>query len=437
MKTLPHPQSIRKWFCKYDFSPGITKPVLENLKNMIEEYNAKGIELEFGIQTDEMSIKKAIEWDGKQYHGHVDLGLDIEESDEASYALVIMLVALNAHFKTPISYYLIRSLTAEERSNILKESLVILHDNGISNIISITFDGAATNLGMVKNLGADLQNIQEGSFFEHPVTKEPIVVIPDACHMLKLIRNTVAEYDLIDNEGNTIQWSFLEKLVEIQEKHKLHPATKIRQRHINFQKEKMKVKLAAQTFSKSVADALIFMKQTFPQDFANVDATVKFCETINNIFDILNTRRKFEKNTDLKTCITQENYETIEKKVDEYINYIKSLRIIEDKKYKQNISILNSKRRIGFWGFLIAMKGALKIAQYVFKKNSMMYLLTYKLSQDHLETFFSCMRRIGGFNNNPTCRQFKSHYKKLITHVNSIVPKESNCSLQDETSILK
>jgi len=368
MKTLPHPQSIRKWFSKYDFSPGITKPVLENLKNMIEEYNAKGIELEFGIQTDEMSIKKAIEWDGKQYHGHVDLGLDIEESDEASYALVIMLVALNAHFKTPISYYLIRSLTAEQRSNILKESLVILHDNGISNIISITFDGATTNLGMVKNLGADLQNIQEGSFFKHPVTKEPIVVIPDACHMLKLIRNTVAEYDLIDNEGNTIQWSFLEKLVEIQEEHKLHPATKIRQRHINFQKEKMKVKLAAQTFSKSVADALIFMKQKFPQDFANVDATVKFCETINNIFDILNTRRKFEKNTDLKTCITQENYETIEKKVDEYINYIKSLRIIEDKKYKQNISILNSKRRIVFWGFLIAMKGALKIAQYVFKK---------------------------------------------------------------------
>jgi len=65
-----------------------------------------------------------------------------------------------------------------------------------------------------------------------------------------------------------------------------------------------------------------------------------------------------------------------------------------------------------------------------------MYLLTYKLSQDHLETFFSCMRRMGGFNNNPTCRQFKSYYKKLITHVNSIVPKESNCSLQDE-SILK
>lgn len=113
--------------------------------------------------------------------------------------------------------------------------------------------------------------------------------------MLKLIRNTVAQYDLIDNEGNTIKWSFLEKLVNIQEKHKLHPATKIRRRHIKFQKEKMKVKLAAQMFSKSVVDALIFMKQKFPPDFTDVNATTKFCETINNVFDILNSRRKFEK----------------------------------------------------------------------------------------------------------------------------------------------
>lgn len=44
---------------------------------------------------------------------------------------------------------------------------------------------------------------------------------------------------------------------------------------------------------------------------------------------------------------------------------------------------------------------------------------------------------MGGFNNNPTCRQFKSSYKKIVTHVNSIVPDEANCTLQDDTLIFK
>lgn len=59
-----------------------------------------------------------------------------------------------------------------------------------------------------------------------------------------------------------------------------------------------------------------------------------------------------------------------------------------------------NKRRTGFWGLIIGMKSALKLAHYVFEQKCMMYLLTFKLSQDHLETFFSCIRRMGGFNNN-------------------------------------
>lgn len=42
----------------------------------------------------------------------------------------------------------------------------------------------------------------------------------------------------------------------------------------------------------------------------------------------------------------------------------------------------------------------------------MKYLLTYKLSQDYLETFFSAISR-GGFNNNPNVFQLKSAYKRL------------------------
>ena len=39
--------------------------------------------------------------------------------------------------------------------------------------------------------------------------------------------------------------------------------------------------------------------------------------------------------------------------------------------------------------------------------------LTYKLSQDHLELFFSAVRAAGGFNN-PTAQQFMAAYKRLL-----------------------
>lgn len=154
-----------------------------------------GKELQFGLQVDEISIKRSIEWDGKMFHGTVNLGLDNDNdgnSEEATYALVFMLVCLNGHLKTPISYYFIRSLSAETRANILKQNLIFLYENGISNIRSLTFDGAVTNISMAEKLGAKMWNIEEDSFFYHPITKELIVIILDACYMLKLVKNTMA-----------------------------------------------------------------------------------------------------------------------------------------------------------------------------------------------------------------------------------------------------
>lgn len=55
-------------------------------------------------------------------------------------------------------------------------------------------------------------------------------------------------------------------------------------------KEKMKVSLAAQTFSASVADALTLCKNESFEGFQDSDSTIEFCKKINDIFDFLNTR---------------------------------------------------------------------------------------------------------------------------------------------------
>jgi len=88
------------------------------------------------------------------------------------------------------------------------------------------------------------------SFFKHPSTGENVYLILDPCHMLKLIRNSLAfKGAFVDNDINIIKWSYFTKLVELQEKEGLHLGTKLRRRHIMWEREKMKVSLAAQTFS--------------------------------------------------------------------------------------------------------------------------------------------------------------------------------------------
>jgi hypothetical protein len=45
------------------------------------------------------------------------------------------------------------------------------------------------------------------------------------------------------------------------------------------------------------------------------------------------------------------------------------------------------------------------------EKKMLLYVPAYKVSLDHLELFFSSIRSAGGWNNNPTARQFTAAYK--------------------------
>ena len=58
----------------------------------------------------------------------------------------------------------------------------------------------------------------------------------------------------------------------------------------------------------------------------------------------------------------------------------------------------------------------------------------YKISQDHLALFFSAVRACGGWNNNPTTRQFTMVYKQLL--MRHIIGGRGNCTRQADTEIL-
>jgi len=172
--------------------------------------------------------------------------------------------------------------------------------------------------------------------------------------MLKLCRNTLRDYKQIFFHNESIQWQYFKELVKLQEESELHAGTKIRRRHINYFKEKMKVNLAAQTFSCSVADAFQYCSESLKiKEFLNCGQTIKFCRTINDIFDFLNTRNflnKSEFKKPLRKCGALKIYNFIEN----YIKYISNLNVEIVKKeggqqVKSKISILESQRRTELW----------------------------------------------------------------------------------------
>lgn len=156
---------------------------------------------------------------------------------------------------------------------------------------------------------------------------------------------------------------------------------------------------------------------------------------INGIFDLLNSRNSFVKDPS-KAPMSKTNIDKLKKDVAKYTEYICNFKI-EDLKTKNRISVISSERRTGFLGMIMSMTSALEVYNQCKKqKLGIDYLLTYKMSQDHIESFFSAVRRINGFNNNPSAFQFKTTYKRLLVHHEITGSKYGNCVAMDSTKIL-
>lgn len=434
--SLPHPDTISRWYRAIDGSPGFTTEALTVLKMKKAELENSGQKMLCNLVMDEMSIMRKVEWTGQKFTGFVDIGADVfgDNLPEAKDVVVFLLVALNGHWKIPVGYFFVDGLQGQEKANLVCNLLKFLQEAEVI-VTSFTFDGAPANLRMAEVLGANLKDPQSlVPYFHHPVTNEKIFIFLDLCHMLKLWRNCLGDSNiqhLEDYEGNMIHWRYFKNLVELQNVEGLHAATKIRNRHINFFSEKQKVKLAAQTFSNSVADALVFLEEDLGLvAFKGASATAEFCRVANNLFDIFNTRVRYSKAL-YKTALSPHSAYEMFSYLEYAKQYILGLKLA-------GTSVLLTNRKTGFIGFLIGIESLRGIYElYVASDTPLLkYILTYKFSQDHLEIFFSAVRSSLGSNNNPTARQFQSIYKKLLIHTEIKGSNLGNAIAMDSTTIL-
>ena len=144
----------------------------------------------------------------------------------------------------------------------------------------------------------------------------------------------------------------------------------------------MKVDLAAQSLSSSVADAIEYCTNVLklPQ-FKGSEATVKFINTTDDLFDILNCRNICAKGYKAPLCVNNKS---------SWLPFLyKASSYIKGKGLRNEVGNLmyNTKRKTGFVGFFLAIESVKLLFQELIGKTDppMNYLLTYKFSQDNLK----------------------------------------------------
>lgn len=433
---LPHPKTLSTWYMAIDAKPGFTSESFELLEKAVNSAIVKNKTIIANLVFDEMSIRKKIEWNfNKEEMGYVyDFGLGNYNATPAREVLVFLLVAINASWKLPLGYFPIDGCKSEQKFIITKFCIEKIFKVGV-DLVGVTFDGCPANISMAKLFGCEFngQNASTFKLKDGPYKDKTLIITLDPCHAIKLVRNAFAKKRIIiDENGEEINWKFLERLVELQEAEELHLGNKLSKAHTEFKNQIMKVRLATQLMSDSVADAISYccngLKLT---NFENSDATVKFLKIMNCAFDILNSHNLSQKG--FKKAICASNFQSINNSAQECINYISSLKF---KRSNDTEFVINSTRKTGFLGIMMGLQNISFLFEEYIATGKLLFVPFYKLSQDHIELFFCSSRQRLGFNNNPTVKQFMTTYQRLLGHCEISDKGIGNCIPLEEIKIL-
>lgn len=358
--NLPAISTIRKWYSSIDGRPGFSSEAFTALRLKSNEANQNGKELLVSVMYDEVNIRKQEEYDQHTDSKTVDI-----------------------KFKIPVAYFLTAGVKAGEKAALIKQVILLVSKTG-AKVVGLVYDGLVTNIAAARALGANFRKMKP--YFVNPHSDDKIYLFPDACHSLKSARNRLAAKGIFyDERNNKIEWKYIVELERYQRENNVNLGNKLTKVHIQWEKKKMNVRVAAETLSNSVADSIEFLRKKGVEPFQNSEQTVEFIRRINNVFDILNSKDKTGAIC-FKRPISAETKDEYFKYFDDSIAYIKGLKLSPDGK-----SILTTKSRTAFFSFIICMQNFRSFYERYVEGGILTSVATFHFSQDHLELLFSCV----------------------------------------------
>lgn len=419
---LPAISTIKKWLGNFNCCPGFSKRIFDQLS--LKSTSMKPSERFCIVMFDEMSLKRKLEYSEKMdmIEGVADLGVFGRRAVPANQALVVMIRGIYSSWKIPIAYFVSEDgVNAKELTDII---LLTLQKLEIVNLkpIGVVCDVSKVNQQFYKKLGVTVNKpffLSEGKKY---------LAFYDVPHLLKCMRNNFLNNCFV-YDGKFIQFSDIKKVYDIDSNSKTGKCLlKLTDKHLNPNSfEKMSVKLAAQLFSHSVAAAINVAVRTGELVSTTGLNTSYFVETINNLFDALNSNG-FESSNPFRRVLSDKNPQVL-KAINTGYELIEKLYKINKKGEPY--------RPPSFDGFLETIN-AVKTFHVQQKSHGFPYLFTGRLIQDPLENQFSIYRQKGGYNRNPTVKTFRAAFKlNLVTNlIRPAISANSGTNVDVDKSIL-
>lgn len=419
--VLAAPSTIRRWLTKSNCLPGLSSDVFKNIQKRFENASIK--EKACVLCFDEMSIMSSLEY-SKKYdiiEGFEDLGGNRRCNKIAKNCLVFLIRGLYGQWKLPVAYFLSHTnVKAENLELLLKAIINKLFDVGVLPK-AVVCDQASTNQNVFKRLGVT----SKYPFFF--CNNRKLFALYDVPHLIKNIRNNFLTNDYVNGEEK-MSFQDIRSTYDIDKSSNVSRSlTKLTERHMNpnaFQK--MTVSLATQVFSHSVAAAIKTAKETKQLTSDTADATAKFVQVVNHMFDALNSRNRYDKNP-YKMALSKKSY-LVNRALIDAKNIFENLQKISFKnKDGQRKKILT--RPPCFDGVVQTIEAVLQFyKEECSDKDS--YILTRKLNQDIIENLFARFRQKGGYNRNPTAKVLRTIFRSNL--VNSFIKLSKSKNCEDE-----
>ncbi|CAG2199465.1 THAP9 [Mytilus edulis] len=345
-----------------------------------------------------------------------------QKSQVAKFMLVIMVRGVTSNLKFPLAGFATNSITADFLYPIIWKAVSLIECVAKLKVLFCTCDGASANRRFFQLHKID--NSEEPVYFTinpHDNSRN-LYFISDVPHLIKTARNCFSNSFSHKNtrrlwkNGKDISWMHMVRLFEEHCELQLYsPCPKLTRSHIDLAAfTYMKVNLAAQILSGSVANALEHLYDD------SVSETVLFIRNFNKFFDCLNVRNLFEGRNKRNP-----NLEPFTGGDDPRLNSLKSTFLDYLKEWKQSVmqrpnltpsqklSMQLSAQTIA--GVKISINSITECVKFMLDQGAD-FVLTYNFKQDPLKQHFGHYRHKGGANNNPSVYEVRH----TMTHLRAV-----------------
>ena len=418
--NLPSKRTLTGIVSKFASDVGFSEKSLYVIKKRVDSLPPTGKVCT--LLMDEVSLKSHLFYDASKDSlvGLQDCGNGETSGLVANSALVLMARGIIDNWKQPIAYYLVNeSCDSIVLKDIISEAILHLESMGLM-VVGIVSDQGSNFIKFNHEMGVTVDK----PYFE--MRGKIYFTIFDPPHLLKSVRNNLMRNNF-ECDNKVASWEDIKTFFNKEQKLPIRTAPKLTEKHLNPNGfSKMKVKLASQVLSHSVAAGIntYVSLQGLP---GQAIGTAILISKIDKIFDCCNSSSF--KNS--KFCRRPFSPQSPHLEVmEEGINFFKSIKVVNPATGVDKTNALKCLK-----GWCHTLRAITCLWRKMYNEGIVSFLVTRQLNQDPLENFFGSIRQQGGNSDNPTPIQFKRAYRKLF-HTNLLSVVTGNCESDDNELLM-